>query len=75
MARAEAATPSWGAANLISYADSDFEGGVGDWVGYSNSSVSDDIATAFLHSDSLKMTATTSGSQAVKMGTGSSAPG
>jgi hypothetical protein len=68
------ATSSWGAANLISYADSDFESGVGDWVNYSNATVTQDTSTAYLHRDSLKMVSGTSGSQAIKMGTGTSAP-
>lgn len=68
------ATSSWGAANLISYADSDFESGVGDWADYSNATVTQDTSTAYLHRDSLKMVSGTSGSQAVKMGTGTTAP-
>jgi hypothetical protein len=67
-------SPSWGAANLISYDDSDFENNVGNWVNYSNSTVAQSTSTAFLHSHALKMTATTAGSQAIKMGTGTSAP-
>src|SRR5262245_31981240 len=62
------ATPSWGAANLISYQDSDFEGAIGDWVSYSNSTLSDASATAFLHGDSLKAVAGTIGTQAFKLG-------
>ena len=69
-----AESASWGRANLISYTDSDFEGSVGNWVSYSNSTLTDDTSTAFLHNDSLKMTATNSGSQAAKLGTGADAP-
>ena len=68
------AATSWGAANLISYADSDFEGTLGDWVSSSNTTLTDDTTQAFLHKDSMKMTATAAGSQAAKMGTGTSAP-
>ncbi|HEY7144861.1 MAG TPA: hypothetical protein VH637_11480 [Streptosporangiaceae bacterium] len=63
-----AATPSWGAANLISYRDSDFEGGVGDWAGVSNSTLSDSGTAAFLHDDSLRAVAGTSGTQQFKLG-------
>ncbi len=62
------ATPSWGAANVISYQDSDFEGGVGDWVTVANSTLSDDATAAFLHADALKAVATTSGTQQFKLG-------
>ena len=65
---------SWGRANLLSYADSDFESGVGNWVNYSNSRVSQDDTQAFLHGRSLRLTARKSGSQAVKLGIGRSAP-
>lgn len=65
---------SWGKANLVSYADSDLESGVGNWVSYSNSTVAADTTTAFLHGASLKMTATAAGTQAAKLGTGTSAP-
>jgi Carbohydrate binding domain len=61
-------TPSWGAANLISYADGDFEGGIGNWVSVSNATLSGDAATAFLHAHSLRATASTAGSQAFKLG-------
>jgi hypothetical protein len=64
------ATPSWGGANLISYADSDFETGVADWQADTNTTVSGDTSTAFLHSESLKAVAGTSGSQSVKLGSG-----
>jgi hypothetical protein len=62
------ATPSWGAANLISYTDSDFEGSAGDWVAVSNTALTDDTSAAFLHDDSLKATAAASGSQSLKLG-------
>lgn len=62
------ATPSWGAANLISYQDSDFEGGIGDWVSVANSTLTDDATAAFLHADSLKAVATTAGTQQFKLG-------
>jgi hypothetical protein len=56
-------TPSWGAANLLSYDDSDFENGQGTWGEPSggNASVTQDTTTAFLHNASLLMTAGTAG--------------
>ena len=66
-ARAATVEPtSWGKSNLISYADSDFESGVGTWVSYSNSTLSQDSTQAFHGQDSLKMVAGTPGSQAAK---------
>ena len=62
------ATPSWGKANLISYADSDFEGGPADWVNVSNSTLSGDTASHFLHAESLKAVAAVAGSQQFKLG-------
>jgi hypothetical protein len=59
---------SWGAANMISAADSDFEGTLGTWVDSSNTTLTDTSSQAFLHHDSMKMTATAAGSQAAKMG-------
>lgn len=64
---------SWGGANLISYADSDFESGVGKWVPYFNTTIDQDSSTAFAHDDSLKMTAGTAGSQAAELGSGNTA--
>lgn len=61
---------SWGGANLISYADSDFESGIGSWVPYFNTTLEQDSNTAFAHDDSLKMTAGTAGSQAAELGRG-----
>lgn len=54
---APAAAHSGWTGNLISYQDSDFEGGVGDWVNYSGSALSDDTDQAFLHQDSLRAVA------------------
>lgn len=45
---------SMGGANLLSYADSDFESGVGNWVGVSNADLSQDTHQAFLHDASLQ---------------------
>jgi hypothetical protein len=64
---------SWGGANLISYADSDFESGVGNWVARANTTISQDTSTAFAHDASLKLTATRSGSQGVQLGVGATA--
>ncbi|HET7013396.1 MAG TPA: hypothetical protein VFI65_05780 [Streptosporangiaceae bacterium] len=62
---------SWGAANLVSYDDSDFENGVGIWANYSNSTVSQSTGAgvSFLHNHALKLTSVAAGSQAAKMGT------
>ncbi len=65
---------SWGGANLISYADSDFESGVGNWVAHANTTISEDSSTAFAHDASLRLTATRSGSQAAQLGGGATAP-
>lgn len=68
-ARATGTEPtSWGAANMISAADSDFEGTLGTWVDASNTTLTDTSSQAFLHHDSMMMTATAAGSQAAKMG-------
>jgi hypothetical protein len=60
---------SWGAANLISYDDSDFETGIGIWGAYSNTTLSQSTGTSFLHNHALKLTSVAAGSQAAKMGT------
>jgi hypothetical protein len=65
---------SWGAANLVSYDDSDFENGIGNWAAYSNTTLSQSTSTSFLHNHALKLTSVAAGSQAAKMGTGTSAP-
>jgi hypothetical protein len=62
------ATPSFGAANSISYGDSDFEGTIGDWVNVANATLSDDTTTAFLHADSLKAVAGTTSAMQFKLG-------
>jgi hypothetical protein len=66
-ARAAAPEPaSWGAANLLSAADSDFETGITGWQAVTNTTVAQDAATAFHGTDSLKLTATAAGSQQAK---------
>jgi len=65
---------SWGAANLVSYNDSDFENGIGNWAAYSNTTISQSTTTAFLHNHALKLTSVAAGSQAAKMGTRTNAP-
>ena len=65
---------SWGAANLVSYDDSDFENGMGSWAAYSNTTLSQSTSTSFLHNHALKLTSVAAGSQAAKMGTGTGAP-
>jgi hypothetical protein len=39
--------------NLLDYANSDFEGTIGNWVSDSNADLSDDTQQAYLHNDSL----------------------
>jgi hypothetical protein len=45
---------SMGGANLLSYTDSDFESGAGNWVAVSNANLSQDTHRAFLHDASLQ---------------------
>ena len=63
---------SWGKANMISYADSDFESGVGNWAPVSNSTMSQDTTTAQHGQDSLRVAATAAGSAVFKMGSATS---
>lgn len=51
---ANAQSLSLGGANLVSYADSDFETGVGDWEPVTNATLSTDTHVAFLHRASLQ---------------------
>jgi hypothetical protein len=74
-ARGAAVEPtSWGGANLISYADSDFESGVGNWVARANTTVSEATTAAFAHRASLQLTAARPGSQSAQLGNGPAAP-
>ncbi len=74
-ARAATLEPtSWGGANLISYANSDFESGVGNWVAALNTTLSRDMTVSFAHHASLKLTATRAGRQAAALGAGATAP-
>lgn len=65
---------SWGKANLISYADSDFESGVGNWAPVSNSTMSQDTTAAEHGKDSLRVAATAAGTAVFKMGSSTSQP-
>jgi hypothetical protein len=66
-ARAASVEPtSWGAANLLSAADSDFESGVSGWEASSNTTVSQNTSSAFHGDASMELTATAAGSQAAK---------
>lgn len=60
---------SYGKANLISYADSDFESGVGNWVSYTNAALTQGTGTTMLHNSALKNTVPAAGSTAIKLGT------
>ncbi|HVB44568.1 MAG TPA: hypothetical protein VNF47_17970 [Streptosporangiaceae bacterium] len=62
------ATTSLDGANLISYANSDFEAGVADWVSISNATLSQDTSHAYLHKDSLLDTITAAGTSQFKLG-------
>jgi hypothetical protein len=65
--RAASVEPSsWGAANLLSAADSDFESGVSGWEAVSNTTVSWNTGSAFHGDASMKLTATASGDQSAK---------
>lgn len=65
--RAASVEPSsWGAANLLSAADSDFESGVSGWQAVSNTTVSRNTSSAFHGDASMKLTATASGDQSAK---------
>jgi hypothetical protein len=55
--------------NLLNYANSDFEGTIGNWVSYSNATLTDDTTEAFLHNDSLLDTVTAAGTSSFKLGT------
>lgn len=57
--------------NLLDYANSDFEGTVGNWGSVSNATLTDDPNHQFLHNASLRDTATTAGTSSFKLGTGS----
>ena len=57
--------------NLLDYANSDFEGTIGDWTAVSNATLTDDLNHHFLHHDSLLDTATTAGNSSFTLGGGS----
>jgi len=53
--------------NLLDYANTDFEGTLGNWVSNSNATLTDDPNHQFLHNDSLLDTATTAGVSSFKI--------
>jgi hypothetical protein len=59
-----------GGANLISYADSDFESGVGNWAGISNAVLTQDTSEAFLHNASLRDVLGAAGDSEFDLGAG-----
>jgi hypothetical protein len=59
--------------NLLDYANSDFEGTIGNWAAVANAKLSDDTRQAFLHDDSLLDTVPTAGTSTFGLGEGSSA--
>jgi hypothetical protein len=60
--------------NLLDYADSDFEGTIGNWAPVSNATLSDDTSQAYLHDDSLLDTVPAAGTSTFELGEGNSAP-
>jgi hypothetical protein len=61
--------------NLLDYANSDFEGTIGNWVPVpgGNATLTDDPNHQFLHDASLLDTTTTAGTSSFELGTGSGA--
>jgi hypothetical protein len=59
--------------NLLDYANSDFEGTIGNWSSVSNARLTDDTGVAYLHHDSLLDTVPASGTSMFELGQGSSA--
>jgi Carbohydrate binding domain len=59
--------------NLLNYANSDFEGTIGNWAPVSNATLTDDPDHQFLHDASLLDTATSTGTSSFKLGNGSPA--
>jgi hypothetical protein len=74
--RADASTTQTGPSevgNLLDYANSDFEGTIGNWVPVSNATLTDDPNHQFLHDESLLDTTTTAGISSFELGSGSGA--
>jgi hypothetical protein len=59
--------------NLLVYANTDFEGTIGNWTPVSNSRLADDTGQAFLHADSLRDAALAKGASSFQLGRGHSA--
>ena len=62
-----AGSMSLGGANLVSYADSDFETGVGDWAPAANATLTSDTRVSFLHRASLKDVFRTAGASSFEL--------
>jgi hypothetical protein len=64
-------SPPFEVGNLLNYANSDFEGTIGNWSAVSNATLTDDPNQHFLHDASLLDTATAAGTSSFKLGNGS----
>jgi len=65
--QANTGSVSLGGANLVSYADSDFETGTGDWAPGANATLTTDTRDAFLHRTSLKDVLQTTGASSFQL--------
>src|SRR5437016_5267719 len=65
--RSSAGSMSLGGANLVSYADSDFETGTGDWAPVANATLTTGTRDAFLHRTSLKDMLRTTGASSFQL--------
>jgi hypothetical protein len=61
------------AGNLLDYANSDFEGAIGNWTSVSNATLTDDTTHSFLHNDSLLDSVPAAGTSTFKLGNASGA--
>jgi hypothetical protein len=66
-----AQSPPFEVGNLLNYANSDFEGTIGNWSAVSNATLTDDPNHHFLHDASLLDTVTSAGTSSFKLGNGS----
>src|SRR5690348_6929134 len=65
--QANAGSVSLGGANLVSYADSDFETGTGDWAPVANATLTTGTRDSFLHRTSLKDVLQTTGASSFQL--------
>lgn len=65
--QANAGSMSLGGANLVSYANSDFETGTGDWAPARNATLTTDTRVSFLHRAALKDVLRTAGASSFKL--------